>query len=301
MIKSVTVTNYVGDTIKLELARPELSGFAITSITGLGPGKANIITTEITTTDGGIFNSARLSSRNIVLSIKYLWKKTIEESRHLSYKYFPLKKKVKLLFETDTRTAEIEGYVESNDPMIFSNSEGTDISIICPNPYFYSVEKNITVFSGIEPMFEFPFSNESVDEPLLIMSEIQKNKEKSIFYDGDAETGMIITIHALDAASKIVVYNSNTREFMRIDTDKLNTFTGSGIVADDTIIINTNPGSKSMILKRNDKTTNILNCLTRDSNWLYLSKGENVFTYTAETGFNNLNFSIENRIVYEGI
>lgn len=301
MIKSVTVTNYVGDTIKLELARPELSGFAITSITGLGPGKANIITTEITTTDGGIFNSARLSSRNIVLSIKYLWKQTIEESRHLSYKYFPLKKKVKLLFETDTRTAEIEGYVESNDPMIFSNSEGTDISIICPNPYFYSVEKNITVFSGIEPMFEFPFSNESVDEPLLIMSEIQKYSEKSIFYDGDAETGMIITIHALDAASKIVVYNSNTREFMRIDTDKLNTFTGSGIVADDTIIINTNPGSKSMILKRNDKTTNILNCLTRDSNWLYLSKGENVFTYTAETGFNNLNFSIENRIVYEGI
>lgn len=301
MIKSVTVTNYLGDSIKLELARPELSGFAITSITGLGPGKANINATEISTIDGGFFNSARLTARNIVISITYLWRKTIEDSRQFSYRYFPLKKKVTLLFETDNRVAEIEGYVESNEPNIFSDAESTDISIICPNPYFYSVTKNVTIFSGIEPLFEFPFSNESLTEDLLEMSEIQKYTERSIIYDGDADTGLTMTIHAVGSATNITIYNIGMREFMRIDTTKLPSTIGSEIVAGDTIIINTNTGSKSITLQRDGVTTNILNCLTKDSSWLFLTKGENVFTYTAETGSDNLQFSIENRILYEGI
>lgn len=301
MIKAITVKNYLGDSIKLELARPELSGFAITNIDGLGPGKANINTTEISTTDGGLYNSARVPVRNIVISIRYLWKDTIEDVRQLSYKYFPLKRKVTLTIETDNRIAEIEGYVESNEPTIFSKEESADISIICPNPYFYSAGTDTTVFSGIEPMFEFPFSNESLTDPLLEMGMIQNYTEKVVIYDGDAETGVKITIHARDTASGISIYNIGTREVMKIDTDKLETLTGSGLVAGDMIVINTNPGEKSIVLQRNGVTTNILNCLVRDSDWFKLAKGDNIFAYTAETGSNNLNFTIENRVLYEGI
>lgn len=49
MIRAITVTNYLGDSIKLDLARPEQSGFVVTSVTGLGSGKANINMTEIKT------------------------------------------------------------------------------------------------------------------------------------------------------------------------------------------------------------------------------------------------------------
>ena len=52
MIKSITVTNYLGDSIKLELARPEESGFIVTSVTGLGAGKANINMTVVATNNG---------------------------------------------------------------------------------------------------------------------------------------------------------------------------------------------------------------------------------------------------------
>lgn len=301
MIKSVTVTNYLGDTIKLELARPELSGFAIKDITGLGPGTATINATEISTTDGGIYNSSRLSARNIVIAMEFLWKNTIEEARHLSYKYFPLKRKVTLLFETDTREATIEGYVESNDPTIFSKNEGSDISIICPDPYFYSSGMNTTVFSGIEPAFEFPFSNESLSENMLQMGIIQNAVEKVIVYDGDAETGVTITIHAIGAATDISIYNTGTRESMHIDTTKLASYTGSGLKFGDDIIICTVPGKKSVTLLRDGVSTNILNCIDKDSDWFKLSKGDNVFAYVAETGSNNLQLSIENRIVYEGI
>lgn len=301
MIKSITVTNYRGDSIELVLARPELSGFVITSIEGLGPGKATINTTEIATNDGSLFNSSRLPSRNIVISLKYLWKDTIEDVRQLSYKYFPIKQKLKLLVKTDNREASIEGYVESNEPQIFSENETADISIICPNPFFYSSEVNTTVFSGIEPMFEFPFSNESLTENLLIMSEIYNYREMNIVYEGDAEIGVTITIHAIGDVGNITIYNTGTREIMTIDAAKIESYTGSGIIAGDDIIISTVTGNKYVNLIRAGEMTNIINCIDKNSDWFKLSKGDNIFAYVAESGLNNIQFSVQNQIVYEGV
>ena len=304
MIKSITVTNYLGDSIKLDLAKPEESGFVVQSIKGFGPGEANINTTEVSTNDGSLFNSSRLPSRNIVIGLKFLWKKSVEDVRQLSYKYFPIKKKLTLFIETDNRQAEIDGYVESNDPNIFSRDESSDISIICPNPFFYSAGKNgtnTTIFCGVEPMFEFPFSNESLFECLLEMGAIQNQTEKVITYDGDLEVGVTITIHAVGEANKIAIYNTGTREIMRIDTDKLAVFTGSGIIAGDDIIICTVKGNKSISLQRAGKLINILNCLEKNADWFQLTKGDNIFAYTTETGSSNLQFKIENRTVYEGV
>ena len=303
MIKSITVTNYLGDSLKMELARPEKSGFIVYSVTGLGPGKASINTTEVSTNDGGIFNSARLPARNIVIGLKYMWQGSIEEVRHRSYKYFPLKKKIKLTIETDTRTAFIEGYVESNEPNIFSKSEGSDISIVCPNPLFYSTEEDASevVFSGIEAAFEFPFSNESLVDSLLEMSIMHNTVEQVVTYNGDADIGVTITITATDEATNITIYNTGTREIMRIDTSKLKAITGSGLIAGDAITICTVKGHKSITLLRAGKTTNILNCLNRDADWFSITKGDNVFTYTAESGASNLLFRINHQVVYEGV
>ena len=148
---------------------------------------------------------------------------------------------------------------------------------------------------------EFPFSNESLKDPLLEMGEIKNETEQVVVYNGDAEIGVTITIHAIGEASNITIYNTGTREVMRIDTDKLEKFTGSGIIAGDEIIICTVKGNKSITLLRNGKTTNILNCLDKNADWFQLAKGDNIFAYTAEYGSTNLQFKIENRIVYEGV
>lgn len=304
MIKSITVTNYLGDSIKMELARPEKSGFAITSVTGIGPGKADINMTELATNDGANFNSARLRSRNIMLSIKYLWTDSIEEARHRSYKYFPIKKKVKLLFETDTRSAEIEGYVESNDPSIFSKAGGTDISIVCPDPFFYSAGLDgikSTIFSGIEAAFEFPFANESLLVPMLEFSVMQVTTFKSVIYDGDADVGVTISIHANGPASGIRIYNTGTREQMGIDDNRIKALTGTGLSSGDEIVICTVKGKKSVTLIRDGARINILNCISRNADWFQISKGDNVFAYTAETGADLLQFTITNQVVYEGV
>ena len=165
MIKRVKVTNYLGESIEMELSNPEKSGFNIHEVTGIGPEKAEINTTPITTTDGSIYNSARTTERNITMLIEFIIPNnmfsTIEDCRQATYKYFPLKKPLRLFIETDNRTVEIDGFVEANEPSIFKKQEYTQISIICPYPWFYlSGGEGIqtTVFYGVNPNFDFPFS-----------------------------------------------------------------------------------------------------------------------------------------------
>lgn len=307
MIYSFAITNYLGDRVKLELGKPEVSGFLIKSVTGLGPVKANVNTTEVVTNDGSMFNSARLSQRNIVFQLAFVdtvYGETIEDIRQKSYKYFPAKKSVKIVIETDNRYVKIKGYVESNEPDIFSSQEGTQISIICPDPYFYSAGEdgnNVTDFYTIDPMFEFPFSNESLTDPLLIFGEIQIKTEGVITYHGDSEIGVVIYIHAIGPATNINIYNTETREVMMINTAKLEKLTGKGLVASDDIVINTTKGEKSITLVREGASYNILNCLDKNTDWFTLSKGDNIFAFTAETGVTNLQFRIENQVIYEGV
>lgn len=307
MIYSIVVTNYLGDRIKLELGKPEVSGFLIKSITGLGPAKANVNTTEVSTNDGSLFNSARLSQRNIVLDMVFIntvYGESIEDLRQKSYKYFPLKKSVELTIETDNRYVKTTGYVESNEPNIFSSQEGTQISIICPDPYFYSAGEdgnNVTNFYSIDPMFEFPFSNESLDESLLVFGEIQIKTEGVITYHGDSEIGVMIYIHAIGPATNINIYNTETREVMRINTEKISSLTGKGIIASDDIVINTAKGEKSITLIREGVSYNILNCLDKNTDWFTLAKGDNIFAFTADSGVTNLQFRVENKVIYEGV
>lgn len=304
MIKSIEVINSSGESLLIELLKPQQSGFLITKIEGLGPAKANINLTELTGSDGSTFNSARLDERNIVISAALLMEPTIEAIRLKSYKFFPIKKKITLKIETDTRKVRIDGYVESNEPDIFSENESIDISIICPNPYFYDDDnsgKQVTVFYGLEPLFEFPFSNESTTQPLLEFGNIQNYTEQTVYYEGDADTGVVITMYAIGEVSNITIYNTLTREEMHLDTAKIETLTGHGIQSGDTIIISTVIGDKSITLLRDGVYTNILNCIDKESDWFQITKGDNVFAYTADSGISNLQFRIENDILYEGV
>ncbi len=366
MIKSVIITNYLGESIEFELRAPEKTGLYVKSITGLGPGKATINTTEVVTNDGSIFNSARSLERNIVMTLGFLQvpgiTETIEDARQLTYKYFPKKKSLRFLIITDNRELEIYGYTESNEPNIFSKDETTQISIICPDPLFYSVGSNITVFNGIDFLFEFPFENNTVGvpvtiipglatqfqllvselpetgdptkfyfvpvegsdyyfdeyvyferaeewkhlgthmyyQPTIIMGSVEILKERTIYYDGDVETGVIIKIHAIGGAENVTIYNTGTRESMALDTDKLIQVTGSGIGAGDEITICTIRGNKYITLLRNGREYNIVNIVGKNADWFQLAKGDNVFTYTATYGASNLQFRIYNQIAFEG-
>lgn len=301
MIKSVTVKNFLGEEIKMELENPWESGFYIQSIDGLGPSKADINVTEMSGTDGGEYNSSRVNSKNIVLKLGFLEKPNIETTRHLSYKYFPVKKKLTLTVETDYRTASIDGYVESNEPDIFSENESNQVSIICPNPYWYSTD-NITVFRGMEAMFEFPYSNEGL-LPVTIFSEYQNHRYRNIDYEGDVDTGVTILLHCLGHVENISIINTTSRERMDLDTSKIAAMfeTEEGLSTGDDVLISTTRGNRYITLYRGGKYYNIMNCLPRGTDWVQLYKGENIYAYSAQTGLDNLEFRILNKVLYEGM
>lgn len=123
----------------------------------------------------------------------------IERSRHQSYRYFPVKKPVTLTFETDTRTSQITGYVESNDPDIFSDREGTKISIVCPQPFFESVEeKSSYVINGKGSVnYEGDVANGFVVDIQIgpnVMSELELLDYKTLTLKNET-TGEYIMIH----------------------------------------------------------------------------------------------------------
>lgn len=300
MIESVTVTNERDETIVIPLREPDKTGLAIRSIDGLGPAKANINLTELATIDGAMVNSTRIATRNIVVDLVYFPNPTIEDSRLISYKYFTIKRKITFEIKTKNRKCKTIGVVESIEPNIFDRMESCKISILCADPYFYS-DDIVTSFYGVIPKFEFPFKNNSVSKKLLNMGEIELLTEKIIYYDGDADTGIIIHVKALGPATKLYFYNEATREIIRINEETLRKIVGSGIQRGDEIEINTNKGQKRAIFTRELKEYSIMNALERPFDWIRIVKGYNLFMCNSETGVEYLRITITNRILYEGV
>ena len=301
MIKSVTVTNSLGESKVLELTRPDLSGLNVKSITGLGPMKASINLDDLASMDGSTFNSARVGTRNIVLTLGYTPYPTIEDCRHKAYKMFPVKKPLTLTFETDTRNVQISGYVESNEVDIFSADEGSQVSIVCPDPNFYSAgAMQTTVFSGVSPCFEFPFWNDSLVTPLLETGIQVMDQRHNVYYAGDITTGAIFRVKAntLGVAENVAIYNVRTGAVMGIDSDKDYT---SVLDRGNELIITTLRGQKSVQILRNGVYLNKLNALKTGATWLTVEPGDNDFAITATSGLEFLIFQIENPTIYEGV
>lgn len=166
MIRSFTITNNLGENLFLDIRRPEDSGFLVSSVTGLGPIKASVGQTEFGMYDGSILSSSRLSSRNIVMNLIFFdqnkEKLDIEKIRHKCYLYFPVKREITLIVTNDTGDYRIKGVVESNEIPIFTQNEGAQISIICPDPYFERADEAVLQYiSRVVPNFSFPVSFEA--------------------------------------------------------------------------------------------------------------------------------------------
>lgn len=233
MINSVKIINDLGESLEMGIWKPDKSGLLISNIEGLSPASATINTTETATTDGSVYNSVKFQERTITIDMYYnpahFTQESIENLRHLGYQYFPIKKQVRLEFHTDQRDLWIDGRIEANETNIFSEMEEGSISIVCPDPYFRKDGKQRFHLSSSIDMFEFPFSNESLDDPLLVMSELNVTNSGRFFYEGDVDTGCIIRIEFSDYVHDLRLYNFSSNEEMRINTELINSITSPKI------------------------------------------------------------------------
>ena len=280
---SLKVENDRGDALELT-NNPKYTVF---KIEGLNPPHATINSSVNTTTDGSSINSVRLENRNIVIYMTI--DGDVERNRINLYKYFPVKKTVKLYFSNDTRDIYIEGTVELIECDLFSNKQVAQISIICPKPYFKDVDELVTIFGDVSPSFEFPFAISKIG---VEFSAITVNQRKSIVNTGDVETGVIIKLFATGTIMNPVVYDVLKRKQLKLN------FT---MKASDTIVINTNVGEKSIELIRDGISYNALGYMAQDSAWFTVEAGDNVFTYDADSGNSNLQLTFTTSVLYSGV
>jgi hypothetical protein len=314
MIYSVNVLNPSNDELILELTNPEKSGIQVRHIDGIGPTKSNINIYDVPSIDGGLFNSARTQARQIVLKLGFEWLKLgdhttplIEDARHLSYKFFPLKRKIRLEFITDYRTLYIDGYVESNEPDIFSKDETTTVSVMCPDPNFYASDTQYGLINyPNQNKFEFPFSNESLDRNLIEFSTTNGTSGCSIDYEGDNTTGVTLELYFdqdYPAGQNISVSFINNIESTIIDINpsRIIKTTYHDILKGDRLIINGKPGNKGVIYKRRHYEFNTFSAITLRDKWPVLESGENHVVLNAGTASKSIKGRVIYNTLYDGV
>lgn len=246
------------------------SRYYVTSIEGLTPQSVTINTLVAGMADGVFYNSSRLQSRNIVITV--VLEGDIETNRQQLYSIFPLKKEIEIHYINKNRNMKIRGYVESIEGSIFTQQEKMQISVICPRPYFEGASKIHSEISRAVPLFEFPFS---LDEPVPV-SEFRRNPVSYIENVGDVECGCIITVNIKNTITGFRITNLSRREVFSVSN--------FSFIKGDTVAISTIRGNLGAFVSRSFASRNLMPYVDDNSKWFELSPGNNAFTYTSSSG-----------------
>jgi phage-related protein len=268
--------------------------FMFSKIEGLNPPTGTISTSSYAGMDGSYLNNAFIEKRNVVISFE-IRGFDVELRRHELYKVVKPSRYIKIYYATANISVYAEGYVETCEMNNFEQLTSGQISIICPDIYWYSTTPIYAYYSQITGAFHFPFPESDQPFPLGIYS---KTDNISIQNDGD-EIGFTIQITASAnetvpeiAASTPTIYNADTGEYLQIKGE---------IIKGDIITITTKTGNKTVTLTRNGVDYNIINRLVAGSTWLFLREGMNTFHVEALRGVQNLKVTLMHTNAYLGV
>lgn len=278
--------------LKIENEYGEVFDFTKTNdifvkVAGLTPSGATINTSKVATKDGTKYNSSTLNERNITLTI--FPQGNIEKNRINLYRYIRLGSYIKLYLKNGLRDVWIDGYVEDLVGDLYENPQQLQASIICTDPYFKSINPNITTFSTITPLFTFPFT---ITSDGVIISQNAGHAERNVVNNSDNKNGAIIELYSTDIATNPTIYNMSTNENFTINHE---------FQTGDIVRLDTRSGQRSLKLIRDGVETNILNRMERGSKWFELRVGDNLFSYVAQSGVENLQMTVEIQPIFTGV
>lgn len=248
--------------LELSLVSNEISSapIQIRNIEGIGPVNASVNTTPYGSIDGESYSGSTVGKRNIVLTLGLNpnWvDQSVESLRQMLYAYFMPKKSITIhFFSTHLPEIIIAGYVESATPNIFSKDPEMQISIICPNPDFVSVDP--TVFTGA-----------TISTPALSF----------IDYEGTVPTGFVLKVE-----SSVLLPTYEDSVGISVEADTLMNFGVNRVLIDSTQYLEMSSVQGQKYIRTVDLSNVITSLMGEigDSDWPHLDHGMNGFEVTTD-------------------
>lgn len=166
---------------------------------------------------------------------------------------------------------------ENNECMCKFLIQGT-----CGNPLFGLVDMELISMSTTEPKFKFPLI---IPQDIgTIFGNKKTNRLEQIENDGDFPAGMVITLIAKGSVVQPKITLVETQESIELNKT---------LEEGETVIISTIYGEKYIDSIVNGVRSNCLGHLKYPSTWLQLNPGSNAIQYSAQSGVDNLQVTIE--------
>lgn len=280
---TLKIENRFGDILELTHNK----NYAVTKVEGLNPPKGRINTASIAGMNGALFNSSKVETRNLLITV--LPQEPVERNRLALYKYAQIAQWCKIYYSNGSTSVKIEGYVEAIEGSLFSRPQSFQISIVCPQPYFESLQTVYDDISSVIGLFEFPFAIPAEGTEFGI---IRRELVSIIQNRGHVETGLTITITARGEVINPVIHCNSTGGSFGLNMT---------LAEHDMIVINTNSGMRSVKLVSGATETNVINLVTPNAEWFTLTPGENIFSYEAEVGGDVMNIVFSHNTKFGGV
>jgi len=243
-------------------SRPETDLLQIRNIDGLNPVKASVNTSPFGSVDGAAYIGSNVPTRNIVLTVHpnpdwNIW--TYESLRRLIYSYFMPKLATRLDFYSDDLVpVTITGIVEDVGLNQFSKDPEFLVSVICPNPYFTSLEPHIITGQSIRADGD------------VVHIEYAGNIETGIHVEVTAASGPDPTSIGVQIGDPSISYFNTEASVAELQYFEMNS------VPMEKFVQNVDIGGGTII--------NLLPKVQPGSSWPILKPGENDFSVITDTG-----------------
>lgn len=286
----ITCSN--ADGFSITFGERGLTPFVLVEAEGCYEVANNVTISENTMTDGGAYQGSVAKIRNIVLTVQDLSDHTY--NRNLLSALFKSGQTGTLVFHEEENDRKIEYYVESITSTGQASSRTYQISLLCPDPFFYALNNVNVMLSAWLKDFEFVHQfPEGREEFGYRSNERLKNIENQNAADG---IGMTITIAVSGTVQNPSVIRVESNEAITVGSS-LYPF---NMLAGDTLTITTADNDKHVYLTRNGVTTEVNQYITEDSTFIQLQRGDNNIGYSATVGDDAMTVVISYRLKYAG-
>lgn len=243
------------------------NGYIVKDIDGLDPVKKSISSSNIPNLPGSQYQGSHRENRNIVLSIglvpDYETTFSVGDLRDDLYNFFMPESDLMVelrFYDSNGRVVNISGMVESCETSIFSKEPSVDISIVCFDPDFVSLD---------DTTMSWNTSNSTTDSGGLL----------TVPYEGKVRVGVKLVLHVNRTLTEFTIYNRGPDNLLR-SMD----FSGA-LASGDVLTINTVRGQKAVTLNRGGAESSFFYGLSAQSiNWVELIPGGDNFLRFYATG-----------------